>query len=370
MASSRTPARRLLPRRTAMVALVASGGLVLAPLPAAAEPEPTTSAQAADLLADRGRDLEILTERFNEAREQLRATRAAAAEAADELAAARDDLAAARDRVRALARSAYTGERLATLEVMLTSDSRDEMLDRVGTLQAIADHNGGVLGNAQEATTDADRAKAEAQRVAADAQAQVERVTAQKADLDEQIASFQAAYERLSAAEQRASRAAAERRAARAAAAQRTADTGSDEAAAPAPAAPAPSVPAPPAPVAGGSGAARTAVSTALAQVGDPYVWAAAGPDAFDCSGLTQYAYAAAGISLPHSSRMQSTMGAPVSRSALQPGDLLFFYSPVSHVGMYIGNGQMVHASTSGSPVKISPVDYMPNFNTARRIAG
>jgi cell wall-associated NlpC family hydrolase len=122
--------------------------------------------------------------------------------------------------------------------------------------------------------------------------------------------------------------------------------------------------------VAGGSGAARTAVSTALAQVGDPYVWAAAGPDAFDCSGLTQYAYASAGISLPHSSRMQSQMGAPVSRSALQPGDLLFFYSPVSHVGMYIGNGQMVHASTSGSPVKISPVDYMPSFVGARRIAG
>ena len=122
--------------------------------------------------------------------------------------------------------------------------------------------------------------------------------------------------------------------------------------------------------VAGGSGAAQTAVRTALAQVGDPYVWGAAGPDAFDCSGLMQYAYSAAGISLPHSSRMQSTMGVPVSRAALQPGDLLFFYSPVSHVGMYIGNGQMVHASTSGQPVKIASVDYMPSYHSARRIAG
>jgi cell wall-associated NlpC family hydrolase len=111
-------------------------------------------------------------------------------------------------------------------------------------------------------------------------------------------------------------------------------------------------------------------VNTALAQVGDPYVWGAAGPDAFDCSGLVQYAYAAAGIALPHSSAMQSTMGTPVSRSQLQPGDLLFFYSPVSHVGMYIGNGQMVHASTSGSPVKVASVDYMPSYNSARRIAG
>jgi cell wall-associated NlpC family hydrolase len=107
-----------------------------------------------------------------------------------------------------------------------------------------------------------------------------------------------------------------------------------------------------------------------MAQIGDPYVWGAGGPNAFDCSGLTQYAYAAAGISLPHSSSMQSTMGVPVSRSQLQPGDLIFFYSPVSHVGMYIGNGQMVHASTSGVPVKTASIDSMGSYNSARRIAG
>jgi cell wall-associated NlpC family hydrolase len=67
---------------------------------------------------------------------------------------------------------------------------------------------------------------------------------------------------------------------------------------------------------------------------------------------------------------MQSTMGVPVSRAALQPGDLLFFYSPVSHVGMYIGNGQMVHASTSGVPVKTASIDSMGSFSGARRIAG
>jgi cell wall-associated NlpC family hydrolase len=111
-------------------------------------------------------------------------------------------------------------------------------------------------------------------------------------------------------------------------------------------------------------------VATALAQVGKPYVWGAAGPGSFDCSGLTQYAYKAAGVSLPHSSSMQSGMGTPVSRAALQPGDLVFFYSPVSHVGMYIGNGQMVHASTAGEPVKVAALDSMPNYNTARRIVG
>jgi cell wall-associated NlpC family hydrolase len=94
--------------------------------------------------------------------------------------------------------------------------------------------------------------------------------------------------------------------------------------------------------------AGQAAVDTALAQVGDAYVWGASGPDAFDCSGLTQYAYAAAGINLPHSTRMQATMGTAVSRADLQPGDLIFYYSPVSHVSMYNGNGHMVPASTAG----------------------
>jgi peptidoglycan DL-endopeptidase CwlO len=106
-----------------------------------------------------------------------------------------------------------------------------------------------------------------------------------------------------------------------------------------------------------------------LAQVGDPYVWGAAGPGSFDCSGLTQYAYAAAGISLPHSSGMQSQMGTSVSLSSAAPGDLLFFYSPVSHVAMYVGNGQMVHASTYGQPVKVVPVSSMPGLVSVRRVA-
>ena len=111
-------------------------------------------------------------------------------------------------------------------------------------------------------------------------------------------------------------------------------------------------------------------MDTALAQVGDAYVWGAGGPDAFDCSGLMQYAYSAAGVSLPHSSRSQSQMGQAVSVGELQPGDLLFYYSPTSHVAMYIGNGQMVHASTSSKPVMVVSFDSMSGFTHARRIAG
>ena len=122
------------------------------------------------------------------------------------------------------------------------------------------------------------------------------------------------------------------------------------------------------APAAAANAAAQKAVDTALAQVGDPYVWGGAGPNSFDCSGLTQFAYAAAGVNLPHSSSMQSGIGVPVAIADLQPGDLVFFYSPVSHVGMYIGNGQMVHAGSSGDVVKVVDLAYMPGITAARRL--
>jgi cell wall-associated NlpC family hydrolase len=116
------------------------------------------------------------------------------------------------------------------------------------------------------------------------------------------------------------------------------------------------------------SEAVQKAVDTARAQVGKPYRYGGAGPDSYDCSGLTQYAYRAAGIELPHSSRSQSEMGTPVARADLQPGDLVFFYEPVSHVGIYVGDGQMVDAGSEETGVSQRTVD-MEGYNSARRIA-
>ncbi len=123
------------------------------------------------------------------------------------------------------------------------------------------------------------------------------------------------------------------------------------------------------APAAAATGAAQVAVDTALAQRGDMYLYGATGPDRFDCSGLTSFAYKAAGVAIPRTSKAQSTFGTPVSKANLQPGDLVFFYSPVSHVGMYIGNGQMVHSSSAGKPVAVTNVDSMPSYAGARRVA-
>lgn len=107
------------------------------------------------------------------------------------------------------------------------------------------------------------------------------------------------------------------------------------------------------------------------AQVGDAYVWGAEGPNSFDCSGLTMMAYRQVGISLPHHSATQATLGKAVSRANLQAGDLIFWYSPVSHVSMYIGNGMMVHARNTAVGVVEQSVDSYINagglYNSARR---
>ena len=114
------------------------------------------------------------------------------------------------------------------------------------------------------------------------------------------------------------------------------------------------------------SGRAAAAVSYAMAQVGKAYVYGAAGPSAFDCSGLTMMAWAQAGVSLPHSSSAQYSSGPHVAESDLQPGDLVFYYSPISHVGMYIGNGLIVHAANPGTGVVVSGVFSMPYSGAVR----
>ncbi|MGY1771491.1 C40 family peptidase [Blastococcus sp. SYSU D00813] len=358
------PARPHHRRRTPVVRralLLASSvgvalGVALVPAPAGAE-EPETAAEAAELMAARGHELEAVTEQFNEAREHLLALQAAAAEATTAADAAQAQVATAQQQVRGVARSAWTGQTGGSLAALLTSDSPEEFIDQVSILGMVADHQSGLLTTAVAAGDAAVAARAAADAAAAEAQRTYDAVAAQQAALEAEIAEYRADFQRLTAAEQQATLAAA--------AAAHGAETTASRDERDQPAASAPSRP-----IVAGSGAAQIAVDTAMAQRGDPYVWAAGGPNAFDCSGLTQFAFRAAGISLPHSSRMQSQMGQAVSRADLRPGDLVFFYSPVSHVGIYIGNGQMVHAPTSGDVVKVASVDSMGGYAGARRLAG
>jgi cell wall-associated NlpC family hydrolase len=108
-------------------------------------------------------------------------------------------------------------------------------------------------------------------------------------------------------------------------------------------------------------------IDIAMQFMGVPYVWGGSSPGGFDCSGLVMYVFARAGISLPHSSRAQFGYGVAVSRDALQPGDLVFFGSPIHHVGIYVGGGNMIHAPNTGSSVRINSISRS-NYAGARRI--
>lgn len=331
--------------RSGLLVGATSVALTFAVLPDAAVAEPgaaTTPEQAAQLVADASHELGVVTEELNTARVQLEEREAAVAAAEQAAADAREQLASLDGQIRQLARAAYTGEGLTEFDLLLTSDSAEDFLSQLGTLEAIAGHTNDLVTQVAAASQAADTAQAAADDAAAQAQRAYDEVAAKQADLESQVADYQRQYADLTAEQQ-----------------QQVLD---------AEAGPTQAVPTS---VAATSAAAQIAVDTALAQVGDPYVWGAAGPDSFDCSGLTMYAYAAAGIALPHSSRMQATMGRAVSVAELQPGDLLFFYSPISHESMYIGNGMMVHAATSGTPVKVVALDSMiGDLVAARRLVG
>ena len=126
--------------------------------------------------------------------------------------------------------------------------------------------------------------------------------------------------------------------------------------------------PATPSPGGGGSERAQQAVNYALAQVGKGYVMGTTGPSTFDCSGLMYAAYKQVGISLPRTSQAQFSAGTSVSKGDLQPGDLVFYYGGITHVGMYIGNGQIVHAANPRSGVVTASVNSMP-YQGARRVS-
>jgi cell wall-associated NlpC family hydrolase len=325
--STRTTARR---RARAVLALsavlVAAATGLLAPSPASADP--TTSAQAQALVAEAAQQLTAIDEQLHEAELIVAAQQQAAADAAATAAAAQAALDVHAPRIRAIAQTGFTAENQSRVAAFLTSDSADELVQQMTTLDMIAAHTNAVVAEVAAAQDAAEQARATADQAAAAAGASLEQLQVQRAEVTKKVADYQADFARLSAAEQAAV----------------TTAVGGRSLQAPR------DLPMPP-------GAAGEAIRAALAQVGDPYQHAASGPDAFDCSGLTSYAYAAAGITLPHSSRAQSQLGTQVSRSELQPGDLVFFYTPISHVALYIGNGMMVHARTYGSPVAVTSVD-------------
>jgi cell wall-associated NlpC family hydrolase len=322
-------------------ALVAAATGVLAPTAATAAPR--TAAEATAAVAKSANELAAIAEQVNEAEQIVARQQTAAAKAARAAAAAQAALGAYEPQLRAIAQSGYTGKTQSRVAAFLTSKSATELVQRVATLDMIATHTNSVISGVAAAQDAAEKAQSDADRAAATAKAGLVELKAQQAEVKKRMAGYEATFARLTAAEQA---------------------TVTNAVAGPSLAAPSlDQLPLAP------SSAAAIAVKTALAQVGDRYVWGTSGPDTFDCSGLTSYAYAAAGVTLPHSSASQARLGKAVSRAELQPGDIVYFFSPVGHVGLYIGNGMMVHARTKSRPVAVTSVD-MNGYRGARRIVG
>jgi cell wall-associated NlpC family hydrolase len=311
--------------------------------PSTATAAPRTAAEATALAEKAANDLSVIDEQVHEAELIVAQQQATATVAARKAATAQAAVRAYEPQLRAIAQTGYTGKTQSRVAAFLTSDSATELVQQMTTLDMIATHTNTVITAVARAQDAAAKAQADADRAAATAKAGLAELKSQQAEVQKRIAGYQETFARLTAAEQ----------------ATVTASLAG-------PALAAPSLDQ--LPLAPGS-AAAVAVKTALAQIGDPYVWGATGPNGFDCSGLTSYAYAAAGVTLPHSSRAQANLGRAVSRAELQPGDLVYFYSPVSHIGLYIGNGMMVHARTFGRPVAVTSVD-MSGYKGARRIVG
>ena len=322
-------------------ALVAVGTGVLAPGTAAAEP--ADAAQAATLVQEAAQQLRVIDEHLHEAELTVQAQQEAATAAAQQAAAAREAMKVYEPQLRAIAQSGFRASNRSRVAAFLTSGSAGQLVQQMTTLDVIADRTNGIIAEAAAVQKAAQQAQAAADHATATAQAGLDQLAAQHAEMRKRADDYQADFDRLSAAEQvRVTTAVAGRSLA------------------------APSMSE--VPVASGS-AAAVAIETALNQVGDSYDHGGSGPDVFDCSGLTSYAYAAAGVTLPHSSRAQSSLGRQVDRSELQPGDLVFFYSPISHVGLYIGGGKMVHASTYRTPVAVASVDQ-GGFRWGVRLTG
>ncbi|WP_181773826.1 C40 family peptidase [Amycolatopsis pittospori] len=343
------PVKRVVSGALAAAAVITAVTVAQPSATAAPAPAPQQPPSGSDALA-KYRDLAAQAEKANEdllkAKDDLAAKQGELDKATADAAAAKDiGVKAAGDEktfqaeVNKFAGASFTsGVQLNKLSSLLSGASTQDFLERSSALEVLAANKNAALNNLSGAVAQA----AAAAKQASDAQASATSardaasklttdIEARQKTLNDQLKEIERAGGNLSSADKAAQK-----------------DKGGAF----------PNLPAP-------GPAAAAALSAAKSKLGSAYVWGATGPSTFDCSGLMQWAYKQAGLSLPRSSRQQATFGAPVEKSQLQPGDLVFYYSPVSHVGMYVGNGMMVHAPTSGDVVKVSPLQN--NYVGARR---
>ncbi|MEV6240486.1 NlpC/P60 family protein [Lentzea sp. NPDC051838] len=303
---------------------------------------PTAPATAQPSAADALKKYNELSEKASQLNQDHLKAQGDLAAKQGELDKAKGDLAEAkkaedalRGHVDVLTESTFEGARFNQISALLVSDSQQDFLNRMSAINILAADNAEALKKLSDAVSAADNATKTANEATEASKKLLGEIEAKKADLDKQLAEAKAQYNSLSVS------------------VRNQLNQNGDMS----------NISVPP-------GAAGAAVSFALAQRGDPYVYGANGPDAWDCSSLIQKAYASAGVTIGRTSYAQAAAGRAVSRNDVQAGDILVYYSSQSHVALAIDGVRAVHASTEGVPVKIADIDSIGPVTAIRRIAG
>ncbi|MGV9555393.1 NlpC/P60 family protein [Streptomyces sp. NPDC003522] len=333
--------RRLAPSgsdRGALCVLSAAavlGAVATIAVPAAAAPHEDVRAEV-DRLYETA---EKATEAFNAAGERAATLRRQVGDSQDRVARGQERVNELRERLGALAGAQYRSGGLDPSLALLFSDDPADYLDKASVLDRITTHQAGELRDLRQALRELTQERAEATRRLGELEKSREAVGKHKRTVERKLARARRLLNSLPPAE----RAAYDR-------ASRSGRFG------------------PPGPEDAGAvpGRAAAALAAARSALGRPYVWGANGPTGFDCSGLMQWSYARAGVFLPRTSQAQAHAGRRVPLSQARPGDIVTYRSDAGHVGMYAGNGQVIHAPYPGAPVRYDPVGMMPVSSVTR----
>ncbi|QES56216.1 hypothetical protein DEJ51_20290 [Streptomyces venezuelae] len=353
MASHRKPRQRPLsggPVRTTAATLALAGAATATVFEGASQADPRLTPDQVKSEVDRlYEEAEAATEQYNGAKEQADEAERALTGLREETARKTDQLNTARSALGTLAASQYRSGSLGTAVQLALASDPQEYLSQAAFIARAGDRNAAGITTVRRRLDEVGKLREQAAGRLADLRSRQDELAGHKAVIEEKLTTAKNLLARLTAEE----RAAYEAQSPGGPATAPATSAGSRG-----------STPAPP-PPSDGSRAAR-AVAFAYTAIGKPYVWGATGPGSFDCSGLTQAAWRSAGVSLPRTTYTQINAGRRVSRDQLAPGDLVFFYSGVTHVGLYVGNGQMIHAPRPGSTVRLAPIDSMPWAGASR----
>jgi peptidoglycan DL-endopeptidase CwlO len=315
----RTALRAVLPVGALLVGILAGGGV------AHAEP---TKAQLEQQIEAKSTELEKVVEQYNRINEQLTQTRTEITTLETALAPLEAQATEARANVAEIANSAYRSGTLNGWGALLSGGSRSVTINRLDTLHQLATKQRTHVDAAHDAAAKQEQAKLALQTQLADFDARSAALGGQKKGIEAELEKLNALKKQLYG----------------------TVKSGGASYSGPIPQI---------------AGSAGTAVTFAYNAIGKPYVWAASGPNGYDCSGLTLAAWRAAGVSLPHNAAMQWDKVAHINKADLAPGDLVF-YSGLGHVGIYVGNNQVIHAPSFGDSVKLASVTMMAPYGYGR----